>query len=217
MIEAVPVEFFIDQIVESGYRANTEKDLRRWLWSNSRLHTFTMSTQQTAYTQYTDANGTRFAFRHFGKPSVVPFVMLQHFRASMDDWDPALINAIAEKGTVLLLDNAGVGRSSGQVPTVFAGWAENVIVLLKALIISEIDLLGFSRGGAAAQMVALNGGDLARARRLFLAGTGPSLGPSRVDAHVGPYETPKSVEPWRKRAGDQGLLLLPNYRRENSR
>ncbi len=34
-------------------------------------------------------------------------------------------------------------------------------------------------------MVALNGGDLAR--QLVLAGTGPSLGPSRVDAHVSPF------------------------------
>lgn len=60
----------------------------------------------------------------------------------MDDWEPALINPVAEKRTFLLLDDAGIGKSSGQVPTNFAGWAENAIVLLKALKISEIDLLG---------------------------------------------------------------------------
>lgn len=96
-----------------------------------------------------------------------------------------MINPIAEQRSVLLLDNAGVGKSNGQVPVRFAGWAENVIVLLRALNISKIDLLGFSMGGYAAQMVALNGGDLVR--KLVLAGTGPSLSPNRVVADAGPF------------------------------
>jgi len=34
----------------------------------------------------------------------------------MDDWEPALINPIAEKRTVLLLDNAGIVKKQWASP-----------------------------------------------------------------------------------------------------
>ena len=68
----------------------------------------------------------------------------------MDDWDPALINRLEEKRSVFLLDNTGAGKSDGQVPLTYAGWADNVILLLATLDISKISLLGFSMGGRAA-------------------------------------------------------------------
>jgi pimeloyl-ACP methyl ester carboxylesterase len=92
----------------------------------------------------------------------------------MDHWDPDLINPLAKTRTILLLDNSGVGFSSGEVPETFAGWAANVVALVEALEIKQIDLLGFSMGGMAAQMVALNAPHLVR--RLILGGTGPSAG-----------------------------------------
>ncbi|MCJ1279798.1 hypothetical protein MMC21_007622 [Puttea exsequens] len=133
-----------------------------------------MSTQQTAKTQYVDAAGIRFAYRLFGSTTGTPLVFLQHFRGTMDHWDPALINPLALTRPILLLDNAGIGKSSGSVPDNFPGWAANVIALLEALGIKKFDLLGFSMGGMAAQLVALNAPTLVR--RLVLAGTGPSKG-----------------------------------------
>jgi len=50
----------------------------------------------------------------------------------------------------------------------------NVIAIIEALGITKIDLLGFSMGGMAAQMIALNAPHLVR--RLILASTGPSVG-----------------------------------------
>ena len=93
----------------------------------------------------------------------------------MDHWDPALVNALAARRPVVLLDNAGVGSSGGEVPTSYAGWAQNVVDLLAALRHDRVDLFGFSMGGCAAQMVALNAPGLVR--RLVLAGTSPSTGP----------------------------------------
>jgi pimeloyl-ACP methyl ester carboxylesterase len=58
----------------------------------------------------------RFAYRRFGNPSATPLVFLQHFRGSMDNWDPALLNGFAKDRTVITFDNAGVGFSSGEVP-----------------------------------------------------------------------------------------------------
>ena len=96
----------------------------------------------------------------------------------MDHWDPALINPLARTRPVILLDNTGVGKSGGEVPLTFKGWAENVILLLRALEVKQVDLLGFSIGGAAAQMVALNAPDIVH--KLILAGTSASQNPSTV-------------------------------------
>jgi hypothetical protein len=42
----------------------------------------------------------------------------------MDDWDPALIDALAKSRPVVLFDSVGIGRSSGQVPATVTGMAE---------------------------------------------------------------------------------------------
>ena len=141
-----------------------------------------MSTQQTAKTQHISTTPTtRLAYREFGHPSLVPLVMLQHFRGTRDDWDPALINRLAAQRTVLLLDNAGVGKSTGTVPPTFTGWAEHVLQLLHALQIPQVDLLGFSMGGLAAQTVALDAPAAGLAvRKLILAGTSASWSPDRI-------------------------------------
>jgi len=139
-----------------------------------------MSTQQSAVTQYIEANGNRLAYRRIGPNTGVPLVLHIHYRGNMDFWDPALINPLAAKRPVIIFDNSGVGKSTGTVPNTFAGWAENVIALVHALNIPQIDLLGFSMGGCVAQMVALNAPGLVR--RLILAGTRASVSPNTVGA-----------------------------------
>ncbi|TKA61382.1 hypothetical protein B0A49_11269, partial [Cryomyces minteri] len=144
-----------------------------------------MATAQAANTQYVNAGGITLAYRHIGRlSSSVPLVMLMHFRGNMDFWDPALVNRLAEARPIILLDNAGTGRSGGEVPLTIQGWADNVILLIQALNIHTIDLLGFSMGGFTAQMVALNAPYLVR--KLILAGTRPSQGPNIVNGDPGP-------------------------------
>jgi pimeloyl-ACP methyl ester carboxylesterase len=140
-----------------------------------------MATQQTAETKYINANGTKLAYRLLGSQSGIPLVMLIHFRANMDFWDPALINSLARSRPIILLDNAGIGKSGGEIPTTLRGWAAHVIALLEALGIHQIDLMGFSMGGAAAQHVALAAPGLVR--KLILAGTRTSRTPNTV---IGP-------------------------------
>jgi pimeloyl-ACP methyl ester carboxylesterase len=95
-----------------------------------------------------------------------------HFRANMDLWDPDFVNALAKARPVILFDNAGVGRSSGEVPETFQGWADDAISFIEALGFGEVDFLGFSMGGYAAQMVALTAPQLVR--KLILSGTSAS-------------------------------------------
>jgi pimeloyl-ACP methyl ester carboxylesterase len=135
-----------------------------------------MTTYGTAEIQYVEVNGTRFAYLRFGSiaKTEVPLVFLQHFRGTFDHWDPELIDPIATVRLVILIDNSGVGKSSGTVPGTYAEWAQNVIDVVKALNIPQVDLLGFSMGGFVAQMTALNAPTVVR--KLILAGTGTSAG-----------------------------------------
>ncbi|KAF7551981.1 hypothetical protein G7Z17_g4625 [Cylindrodendrum hubeiense] len=109
----------------------------------------------------------------------------------MDHWDPALINPLAAKRPVILIDNAGVGRSEGQVPKSLTTWAQYYVNVLQALGIKKADIMGFSMGGCVAQLVALNAPDLTR--RLILCGTTPSTGEGVVSAPLGPFNNLKAA------------------------
>jgi len=121
----------------------------------------------------------RFAYRRFGKPSGTPLVFLQHFRGSMDNWDPALLNGFAKDRTVITFDNAGVGLSTGEVPDTVADMAHYAMVFIDELNLTQVDLLGFSLGGYIAQHITLSRPNLVR--RLILAGTGPGKGEGTQD------------------------------------
>lgn len=104
----------------------------------------------------------------------------------MDHWDPALVNPLAAARPIFIMDNSGIGRSGGEVVNSYPDWAQNTINVLSALGIQKIDLLGFSMGGAAAQMVTLQAPRLVR--RLILAGTSLSIGEGMVQAELAPFK-----------------------------
>lgn len=136
-----------------------------------------MSTYERAPDQYIIIKGTKFAYRRFGLTNGIPLFLHMHFRGTMDHWDPAFVNPLASQRPIIILDSAGVGRSEGEIPTTFAGWAQVVIDLLLAVGMKEVDVFGFSMGGAAAQMIALNAPHNGlKVRKLILAGTVQSIG-----------------------------------------
>jgi pimeloyl-ACP methyl ester carboxylesterase len=131
-------------------------------------------THQTAPTQYVEANGIRFAYRRFGRPTGVPLVFNQHYTGTMDHWDPAVTDGFAREREVILFNNAGVASSSGEVPTSFEEMGRNAVAFIKALGLRQVDVLGFSIGGFVAQEITLAEPKLVR--RLILLGTGPRSG-----------------------------------------
>ena len=116
------------------------------------------------------ANGISFAYRDLGKGEV-PLVLLQHFRGNLENWDPQLIDALAENRRVVTFDNTGVGGSTGLTPHSFADMARDAIAFIDALELSKIDLLGFSIGSFVAQEMTLTRPDLVR--RVVLASSAP--------------------------------------------
>jgi pimeloyl-ACP methyl ester carboxylesterase len=77
-------------------------------------------------------NGVDYAYRDTGSGGV-PLVLLQHFRGNLDNWDPALIDALASTRRVVTFDNAGVGGSSGTTPGTIGQTARDAIAFLAAM------------------------------------------------------------------------------------
>jgi pimeloyl-ACP methyl ester carboxylesterase len=155
----------------------------------------TSHTHQTAPTQFVEANGIRFAYRRFGKPQGVPIILNQHFRGTLDYWDPAVTDGLAESREVILFDNAGIASSSGEVPPSIPQMGTNAIAFIRALGLSTVDVLGFSIGGMVAQEIAVQAPDLVR--KLILVGTGPrgaDMSTSKSsDIFAGTYEPPEHL------------------------
>jgi pimeloyl-ACP methyl ester carboxylesterase len=119
------------------------------------------------------ANGIDYAYRDTGGGSegVLPLVLLQHFRGNLDNWDPALIDALAARRRVIAFDNSGVGGSAGTTPDTIKQMARDAIAFIAAMQFSQVDLLGFSIGSFVAQQIALIRSAIVR--RLVLASSAP--------------------------------------------
>lgn len=144
----------------------------------------------TAETLHAEGRLARYAYRDFGREGVTPpLVLLQRFRGTLDHWDPAFLEVLAQDRRVIIFDNAGISESTGEVPTTMEGMAEAAYDFLTALGLDEVDLLGWSVGGFVAQLVTLDHPELVR--KLIVAGSGPGgvPGTPELDPRVVEYMT----------------------------
>ena len=133
-----------------------------------------MSKTIVAKTLLLETKGETYAHRRVGSRKGRPLLCLQHFTGTLDNWDPAVIDRLAEGREVILFDNAGLGRSSGKVPTTMSGMARHVLAFLDGLGVESCDVLGYSLGGAIAQIIAQERPTILR--RMILVGTAPRGG-----------------------------------------
>lgn len=137
---------------------------------------------KAAPTHHVEAAGTRFAYRRLGPETGLPVVLLNHWGANLDNFDPLIVAGLAADRPVYALDYRGIGSSGGTAPLTIADMAADTIATIRALGLTSVDLIGFSLGGFVAQQVLLDAPDLVR--RAILAGTGPAggIGIERVGA-----------------------------------
>jgi pimeloyl-ACP methyl ester carboxylesterase len=128
----------------------------------------------TAPTQVLQVNGQSYAYRRFGNGSGLPLLCLQHFTGTLDNWDPAVTDPLASGREVILFDNAGVGRSTGDVPETIAGMAGHAIAFLHGLGMKTCDVIGYSLGGMVALYMVQERPTIFR--RMILVGTAPRGG-----------------------------------------
>lgn len=139
-----------------------------------------------AQTHLIKAAGTSFAYRELGLQDGIPLVLLNHWGAVLDNFDPRIVDGLARKHRVIAIDYRGIGSSGGIAPITVGEMTSDTIALIRAMGFEQVDLLGFSFGGFVAQDVVLQAPNLVR--KLILTGTGPAGGQG-ID-HVGAISWP---------------------------
>lgn len=118
------------------------------------------------------AGGVAYAYRELGPRGGIPVVFFGHLAATLDNWDPRIIDPIAKEHHAF--DNRGVGASTGRVPDSVEAMANDACTFITALGFDQIDVFSFSLGGMVAQALAVKHPELVR--KLVLTGTGPKGG-----------------------------------------
>lgn len=125
----------------------------------------------TEKNKYIFINSKKTAYRELGLGmSDIPLIMLTHLAATLDNWDPKLIDLIAENNHVILLELPGVGASEGSVAGSIEKIAEQALEIIRHMGYSKINLMGLSMGGMVAQEIVRIDNKLVN--KLILAGTG---------------------------------------------
>jgi len=143
-----------------------------------------------APTRRVDVAGTTFVYRKLGPPTGVPVILLNHWGAVLDNFDPRIVDGLAPTRPVIAVNYRGVGASGGKAPLTVAEMAEDAIAVIRALGFDEVDLIGFSLGGFVAQDIVRKEPDLIR--KVILAGTGPAGGEGIEQ--VGPVSWPLIIK-----------------------
>lgn len=124
---------------------------------------------------YLQVQGHKIAYRELAKgKSQYPLVLLTHLTATLDNWDPLLLDLLAEQRHIVVMDLPGVGASQGEIGKTIPDMAEQAVAIIAALGYEKIDLLGLSMGGMIAQEIVRHYPALVN--HLILAGTGPRGG-----------------------------------------
>ncbi|TCC45755.1 alpha/beta hydrolase [Kribbella capetownensis] len=142
--------------------------------TNSHAQDDVITAYKDAPARTVDADGVTYAYRELGPKGGIPVVFFVHLAATLDNWDPRIIDPIAQGRHVVAFDNRGVGASTGQVPDSVEAMADDAYIFIKALGLDKVDIFSFSLGGMIAQALVVKHPELVR--KLVLTGTGPAGG-----------------------------------------
>ena len=69
-----------------------------------------------------EKSGERYAYRRFGSGPGLPLLLLQHFTGTLDNWDPALTDALAGQRELILFDTPASGGRRAQCRRPLPTW-----------------------------------------------------------------------------------------------
>jgi pimeloyl-ACP methyl ester carboxylesterase len=142
--------------------------------TSKHVHDSSTTAYKDAPGRTVDAGGVTYAYRELGPKGGIPVVFFVHLAATLDNWDPRIIDPIAKGRHVIAFDNRGVGASTGHVPDSVEAMADDAYTFIRALGFDRVDIFSFSLGGMIAQALVVKHPELVR--KLVLTGTGPRGG-----------------------------------------
>ena len=150
-----------------------------------------MATQQTATTQFIDVNDTKYGYRLIGEPCSdnPPLLLINHYRGTLDTWDPRLLNSLARTRLVITFDYSGIGWSTGPVASNLYITAADIVAFVNALLpvlptpTSTVDVLGYSLGSLITQLLGIQAPP-GLFRKLIIAGTSVGLSPRTESSNL---------------------------------
>jgi pimeloyl-ACP methyl ester carboxylesterase len=120
-------------------------------------------------TQFIESNGRKIAYRSIGNGK--PILLANRFRGNLDVWDPAFLDNLAKKHTVITFNYSGLASSTGKPGTTILDFANDIKDLAEALGYKKAIVGGWSFGGFAAIVAATEYPDLFT--HSILLGTNP--------------------------------------------
>jgi len=155
-----------------------------------------------AETRTVQVGSDRIAYRQLG--SGTPIVLVNRFRGTLDTWDPAFLDALARKHTVILFELPGVGYSQGTQPESMEQAVASLDGFAQALGLQTFDLLGWSWGGLLAQAYLID--RPARVGRVVLLATNP---PGKNEIPLQPAFLDRALKPVNDLADEEVLFFEP--------
>jgi pimeloyl-ACP methyl ester carboxylesterase len=119
----------------------------------------------------------RVGYRTVGRGPAL--VLITGYSGTMESWDPAFVNLLAEHHRVVIFDNAGIGETQAlPEPLTIDAMADQTSALISALGLGKPAVLGWSMGGMIAQALAIR--HPTQVSRLVLCATFPGSGNNAV-------------------------------------
>lgn len=104
-----------------------------------------------------------------------PLVLITGYNGTMQNWDPRLVDALAQHYRVVIFDNAGIGPTAAlPAPLSIDAMANQTSAVINTLGLGRPDILGWSMGSLIAQALAVLHPD--QVRRLVLCASQPGNG-----------------------------------------
>ena len=114
------------------------------------------------------------AYKQVGKGSAKPIILITGLGATMDMWNPLLLEQLSSSNhPVIIFDNRGTGESTaGTKEFSISQFANDTVSLLEALKIDKADVLGWSMGSFIAQELVLTNPDKVNSLILYASSCG---------------------------------------------
>jgi len=161
-------------------------------------------TAMTAQTKFVEVGGVKLGYREVGSGD--PIIMFTRLRGTIDTWDPAFIDALADGYRVIMVDYPGVGYSAGKLTPDMVTVAGTMADFAKTIGVGKFDLVSWSWGGALGQTFIVKHPEMVN--RAVLIGTNP---PGNIEHAMREDWFKLALKPINDLKDEESLFFEPAY------